>query len=294
MTEPRVTWASYGKRRGWAHWGEQSALRLTVPGDEWMTKAVRVAAAAEGGKLDAVQCYDAGVMSAGPLQGTAAWGYLQRLIGRMQAHDFERVTDHLGEILYERSWSAIWEAPVGAFTRGGYAFYSLDHETDRQDPNDTRPELCRILLGGSDGVTWNKEQSDHAKAWVRGLVGLLRDPTFAPVVADECAWILRRFLWSKAVPYLERVESVPGILRAAYLAFAINHPAGALRLLKGTVALLYDEPLERAPDPTPDGTVAAMLVAAQGRQYRTPNTFPARAKAIHKALGREFDFWAPT
>jgi len=294
VAEPRVTWASYGKRRGWAHWGERSALHLVVPGDEWMTKAVRVAAAAEGGKLDAVQCYDAGIMSAGPLQGTAAWGYLQRLLGRMQEHDFDRFANHVGEVLYQRSWSAIWEAPVGIFTRGGYAFFTLDHHSDRQDPNDTRPELQKILLGGSDGVTWSKEQLDHAEAWVRALVGLLRDPWFEPVVAEESAWILRRFLWSKAVPYLERFESAPGILRAAYLAFAINHPAGALRLLKGTVEGLCDEPLEGAPSPSPDGAVQYMLTAARARHYRTPNTFPARAKAIHTALAREFDYWAPT
>jgi len=294
VPEPRLTWASYGKRRGWAHWGEQSALRLVVPGDEWMTKAVRVAAAAEGGKLDAVQCYDAGIMSAGPLQGTAAWGYLQRLIGRMQAHDFERVADHIAEVMYERSWSAVWEAPVGVFTRGGYAFYTLDRDSALQDPSDTRPELCRILLGGSDGVTWSKEQSDHAKAWVRALVGLLRDPRFAPVVAEESAWILRRFLWSKAVPYLERVESEPGVLRAAYLAFAINHPAGALRLLKGSVDASFDPQFSEHLPPTAEGCVQYMLTAARARHYRTPNTFPARAKAIHTALAHEFDFWAPT
>lgn len=294
MAEPKLVWASYGKRSGWAHWGKNSALSLVVPGDEFATKAVRIAAAAEGGKIDAVQCYDTGIMSAGPLQGTARFGLLQRLLARMQRLDFPRFESYFGEIMYERSWVAVWGSTEAFDARGKFAFYSLDDPTT---PLKSMAELERILLGGSDGRKWSRQQSGYAKAWMYPFVRILQDPVFLPCVANESAWIVQRYLHPKAKPILDRIEPTPGLLRATYLSFAINHPAGALRLLRETVKEYDDRP--HLLPPTPENITASMLQGCrmrdmEGNPHRLPNTFPARANSLRKPLEAEFGFWQPS
>jgi hypothetical protein len=294
MIDPKLVWTGYGGYKGWAHWGTQTAAKLEVPGDEWLTKAVRIAARAEGNRCDGCQCYDSGIMTIGPLQATAAFGYLQHFVGKLMRYDFQRFDYHVGEVMFERSRSTVWGATEGLFTRGGFAFYSIDKPADDQSPTDTRPELQRILLGGSDGKSWTRQQTERAAHWVRSFVSLLRDPTFEAAIAEECGWMLRRFLWSKAVPYLDQIESEPGLLRATYLAFAINHPAGALRLLKGSVEAMTDSKFAKHLPPTPENVAGFMLQSARQREYRTPNTFPLRAKQIAKGLSVEFGYWEPS
>lgn len=291
---PELVWAGYGKYRGWAYYGSRSTRALVVPGDEWATKALRVVAAPESGKVDAVQCYDAGVMSAGPFQATAHYGVLQRLLAMLQRADFALFERHVGEVLWQRSWSAVWGASDSWDARGKYAFYSLDAP---ETPLKARADLQRILLGGSDGVQWTRGQTAHAKAWVLSLVALLREESLWPTVARECAWMLGRYMHPGAKPVLDRVEPEPGVLRAVYLQFAVNHPAGALRLLKGVVGH-YDERPDLLPA-TPVNVTSSMLQRARtrnddGNPFRIPDTFPARARVVEKMLPGEFDYWQPS
>jgi len=280
-------WVSYEKRHGWMWAGEVGADRLVVAGDAWATRAVRLTAHAEGGRADMVQCYDAGVMSAGPLQATARFGLLQRLLARIQAVDFRRFEAVMGDVMYGRSAVAVWGSTPAWDARGAFAFFSL---SDPTTPLKSRDELEQILLGGSDGTAWLQDQAAWARHWVESLAMLLRQDWVIPVVAEECAFALGRFVSPEAEAILGRVEPEPGVLRAVHASFAVNHPAAAMRVLAEAAK-------EAGEGAGPEAVVRSVLAIAGaprelGNPCRVPSTFLDRAAVVGRQLGPIFGAWA--
>lgn len=257
--EPK--WQVYGSFEGW-QW-EGTVLPRVLVGQSWGVKAVRVVAAAEGGKVDMVQCYDAGIMTAGPLGATARFGTLQAMLGAIPMHVLQQ---HLGDV-FEEAGVGLHVAPgvSAVLTRG------LRPVTDLA-------ELQDVFFAGSDGRAWNGEQVDFAERWVRSLAALLQDPASHPGVTTASVNTLMRYVqpakealgWSAMHPEPPTPEGRKAA--ACWGAFAINNPTGAQRLLQAARAR---------------GALSAESLLSEAQAPGYPATFPQRVGRTRRALDAE-------
>lgn len=268
---PKLIWAGYGGFSGWAHWGTRRAAEL-LPGDDFWARAARVAAAAEGGRVDAVQCYDSAIMTAGPLQGTAAFHYLQHLLGNCWGYDPEGFIACMTPAMFDGNADPVVEVRQEPRSPSGWALFY----PGRDEPLLSAQQLRAVFLGGSDGRTWTQPQRDHARRWVECLVELLGDHGgFDHVVVQHSGWLLRRFLDPLSRTQLAGLavsERARERLTACHLAYAINNPTGARRLLGATLAAR---------------TPSAETYLGLARSAR-PDTFPKRVASTRARLDAEW------
>lgn len=249
-------WTTYGKMSGWVEWGARPVKELG--GKDYWSKATRVCCAAEGGKIDMVQCYDGGIMTAGPLGATAKFGYLQLLLGKALEHGGTKFIDHMHRAMYPMEGTISFVVRVPGLDERYVMRSAYRPEADATSDMALRD----IFLAGSDSITWSLEQKAVALRWVECLTNLLRDHDFDPVVLKVSEKMLRGFAGG-----LPNFMSQPVELSIAFLAFAINHPAGAKRLINDA-----------------NFDLDAMLRMAKLRSDRWPTTFIVRAPKIEKAL----------
>lgn len=266
-------WTKYGKLSGWVEWGKRDAAKL--PGVDFWSRAVRVAAAAEGGKVDMVQCYDAGIMTAGPLGATARFGWLQRLLAKCLESDAQRFIETMQPAMFPTDGLISVVLPDPKVPTG----YSMRSCEAVEHVATTDAALRSIFLGGSDGMKWDDEQKLVARRWVECLAMLLSGP-FDAVVVDECRHALMRFakpaenlLEFDAAGYTTQQQ-----LGACFLAYAVNNPNGALRMLKAVLRTMSDRHA---------GAASQMLALAASGEYG-PATFKERTARTRAALKREF------
>jgi hypothetical protein len=214
---------------------------------------------AEGGHVDMVQCYDAGIMTAGPLGFTALTGTLASLLALVPSN---LLIKYLGVLFEERHVGLQTDPAYGpAFVRG---LYSMDVDMRRE-----------VFLGGSDGVTWTDNQKDIAYAWVRAFRDLLCDPAAHRATTKAASTVLRTYLTPTAKTLLAFVlpnpPSAVALRRAAacFLGYAVNNPKGADRLLAAS-----------GPD-----AERMMEIAVHGGAW--PATFGQRTPRLRAALNAE-------
>lgn len=254
-----VKWQTYGEFEGWQWEGVVPASVLV--GESWAHKALRVVTAAEGGMVDMVQCYDAGIMTAGPLGATARFGTLQALLGEIPRPVLQT---HLGK-MFEEAGVGLHVAPgmQAVFTRG-------------LRPVIEPAELREVFFAGSDGKRWNGEQMDFAERWVRGLAATMADA--AGAIARASIRTLEAYLAPARKMILpDDLQHAPTRKAAAcWVAFAINNPAGAKRLLAATT--------RRPPYLTADDLLQE---AQKGAAAGYPATFAQRVTRTRRALDAE-------
>ena len=251
-------WVQYGSRHGWMVTGVVPATNL-AGGDFW-AQAARVACMAEGGRVDMVQCYDAGIMSAGPLGFTAATGTLAALLAEQPPDLLEQC---LGDLFAEKSMGLRADKAMGipVFTRGLHAM--------------SKAELVDAFLGGSDGVTWTHEQQALAHKWAVSLQFLLERPASSRSTASATGKVLRTYLSNDAANLLAFTAGQPPsrteLRRAAacFLAYAVNNPRGALKLLNAA------------------GPDADRMMAIAAHPGAWPETFSQRTGRTRTALTAE-------
>lgn len=252
------SWVRYGERHGWMLTGSVPASKLA--GADFWAQAVRVACIAEGGHVDMVQCYDAGIMSAGPLGFTAAFGTLAALLAAMPP---AKLVERLGGLFAGQCMGLRTDPALGppAFVRGLVPM--------------TADELRGVFLGGSDGVTWDEDQKEVARLWTVALGDLLADPATFRSTSSAATKTLRSYLGAEAAQLLAFSGSNPPTLTAlrraaaCFLSYAVNNPRGALRLLK-------------AAGPDAD---RMLEIAAHGGAW--PETFAQRTGRTRAALAAE-------
>jgi hypothetical protein len=260
MSNPQnPQWVKYGERHGWLITGALPANRLSG-GDFW-SQASRVACAAEGGQVDMVQCYDAGIMTAGPLGFTAATETLPKLFAEMPR---PVLAHHLGD----------------RFAAHGIGLQSNPAHGVPRLVRGLRPlsliEQREVFLGGSNGIEWTEEQQRIAFDWVVAINALLTDPATLRATAQAAGKLLSGYVAQEAATLLGFASpysppSQTGLRRAAacYLAYAINHPRGALRLLKAA------------------GPDAERLMELAQHAGAWPETFAHRTRRLRAALDAE-------
>lgn len=261
-------WVRYGNRHGWQITGNVPAAALRVgSGDDFWTKALRVACAAEGGHADAVQCYDAGVMTAGPLGCTATSGTLADLLAEIPEAAREYF---IGRLLREQCAELVVRFE-------GDRNRSYLRRTIGPDGASLNAVECRsVFLGGSDGVAWSDEQKQLALDWTNALHAMLRAPDVGDCVVGASARILRSYMPFRAAGRFGFVVGQPpasAVRReaaACFLAFAINNPVGAVELI----------------DKVSELTADTILIAASN-EGGLPSTFKQRVGRTTTALAAE-------
>lgn len=246
------SWVRYGTRHGWLWRGVVPARELA--GATFWAQAARVTCIAEGGNVDMVQCYDAGIFTAGPLGATAAFGTLAKLLADIPANLREQ---HLGELCEERGLSF-----DGTFRMGLRAA--------------TADDLKRVFLGNGDETTWGPEDPEAvlARRWVEAFAALLADPAALRGIALASGKTLQAYLVPEAAQLLGTVQN-PGLAPAnpravaCFLSFAINNPRGALRVLKAA------------------GPDADRMLDVASHPGSWPDTFPQRVGRTRAALAAE-------
>jgi hypothetical protein len=264
-----IKWTTYGNYSGWVNWGSRASTQLK--GTDFWAKAVRVVCDAEGGKVDMVQCYDAGIMTAGPLGATAKFGYLQRLLGKCLEYDGQRFIDIMHPAMYPLDGTISFVVPDERAPQG----YALRSAYNPSEPALTDKALRDIFLGGSDGKTWDGQAREDALRWIQALSELLGGE-FDCVVLDECREVVKRFAEPMRV-FVSGKAAMPGEVQAVFVAYAVNNPAAAMKMLKRC----YES----------KQLVQTMLLMAE-HDAGLPNTFAQRTPAVRSALQREFGWTA--
>lgn len=247
------SWVRYGDRHGWMAHGGVPAKALA--GATFWTQAARVTCIAEGGCVDMVQCYDAGIFTAGPLGATAAFGTLGKLLVDVPPNLREQ---HLGEMCEERCLGY-----DGNTFRIGLRVATAD-------------DLRRVFTGNADLRAWGREDPEAviARRWVEAWGALLADPAALRGIGVACGRMLQAYLPATAATKLGFSVSVnPSAsarrATATFLSFSINNPKGALRVLDAA------------------GADADRMLDAASRPGAWPDTFPQRVARTRAALAAE-------
>lgn len=250
-------WVKYGARYGWQHVGTIPASKL--PGADFWARAARVACAAEGGAIDMVQCYDAGILSAGPLGANVASGTLARLLDCITA---DVLAYYLGDLAEQH----------GLGLKNGSFMLGLRPATTAQ--------LHALFLGSTNEniqTTWTPETDEaaDAKEWVEALAELFADSRAQYGILQGTTRMIQTYTTREANAAfgLSFVNAEPLIANergyATWLAYAVNNPKGAERLLA-------------AAGPDADSMLS---VAAAGGAW--PSTFASRTGRTRAALEAE-------
>lgn len=253
------SWVRYptaqGTRMGWRWTGTVPARDLL--GATFWAQAARVACVSEGGMLDSVQCYDAGIFTAGPLGATALTGTLGSFLADIPG---PTLAAHLGPLGEQHGLG---------FCAGERAF-KIGFRTATAD------DLRRVFLGNGDQLVWKDAdaQALQARAWVVAFASLLSDPIARRGIGIAAARLIREYLGSAGQPVFMPggAFEVPRHMQracACYLAFAINNPKGAARLLS-IAGADADKMLDVASAPGP-----------------WPNVFASRVGRTRTALAAE-------
>jgi hypothetical protein len=250
------SWVKYGDRRGWLWRGTVPAREMT--GATFWVQASRVACVAEGGCLDMVQCYDAAIMTAGPLGANAISGTLPRLLREIPPVTLEA---HLGDLFDARHMGL--DMTLSTFTKGLRKA--------------TTDDLRLVFLDGADIRTWHYDDPAAlvAREWVVRLARMLADPCTRRAVGTATAAMLRGYASAEArnafclVGTTEPPDPRGRRGYAAWLSFAINNPKGAAALLKMA------------------GADADRLLDVASQPGPWPNTFAQRVGRTRAALDAE-------
>lgn len=253
------SWVRYGSLHGWMWRGAIPAKELVGAG--FWAQAARVACSAEGGSVDMVQCYDAGIFTAGPLGMTARFGTLAKLVAEVPSNVRLKYLGPLAEL----RGLGLREGPGAVFTVGLRTATPADFE--------------RVFLGGADLSAWAEadEEAQLAREWVVAFAEMLTDPAARRGVTTVSANMLKSYLAPEAAKLFgfgpvgapEPVKPDAKRAMACHLAFAINNPKGALKVLQ--IA----------------GPDADRILDAAGQPGAWPSTFPQRVARTRAALATE-------
>lgn len=249
------SWVRYGDLHGWLHRGSIPAKELV--GATFWVQAARVACAAEGGNLDAVQCYDPGVFTVGPFRATAASGALALFLADIPS---SILLAHLGPLC----------------ERYGLGFSAGEREFKIGLRTATVDDLRRVFLGGADLVAWSADspEAQRALAWVEAFASMLADPSARRGIGAATAKQVMAELGDEGAAVFgvgPGYEVAVPMRRACacYLAFAMSHPKGAARLLRMA------------------GPDADKMLDAANKPGPWPDIFPQRVGRTRAALDAE-------
>jgi hypothetical protein len=246
MTKPDdVSWACYKLHEGPFLRGVCPFVLPDHPTRE--ERIIAVITAVESGHYDAVNCYDAGILSSGLVQWIEAGQY--------------SVSAMLGEVYKERGSEAVLQVLKPALDLAGatflpngsgrFRFFFKGHDGSPQDEVDTIDKQRMLFTGGSDEKgTWTERTKLLAKTWAACIATLWQDPENQAIQRSYTASQLSKFVRPAAHQVfltMNMAGTDSKILEAAYaayLSFAVNNPVRAekhLNIADDESGEVYDE-----------------------------------------------------
>lgn len=227
MDVNQVKWGSYSSFEGpWVQGHVKCQAHIGSPSD---MKLLAVAAAAEGGHMDAVNMYDSCILSAGAIQWCESANFgVSDMLGEIVSQ-CPQVLDHLTPAL---------EVSKAEFLLGQDGRWRFSSSGKRAD---SKASMRSLFLSGSSGKKggWSDKSRLHAKVWAACISSALADPRSPDAQARYSARRLDSFVSSSAREILYGPASPPrasgglvGAARAVFLSFAINLPAVASKHLQ--------------------------------------------------------------
>ncbi len=235
--------------------------------------------ATEGGHYDAINMYDSCIISTGLMQFCEARYYLTsrllHIVAKQMGPDVIR-----GPLMRALLCSS---AVFKKNPKGQWRFYTK--EGDFLVPVNTLARQQALFLG-CDGKkdSWSVKNTLRAKAWAAGMANIWQNAEARKIHEDHCSKRLIAFVrpWSKKMLFGKDDPDntgYPGMLRAAFITFAVNNPARANKHLKLAVARL------KSPKWSPQWCIGVLKELTWGPQIKI---YPHRYEAIHSSLIR---FW---
>lgn len=240
-----IGWGGYEQHRGPFYRGTCPFVLPDKPTQE--DRIMAVITACEGGHYDAINMYDAGILSSGLIQ----W---------IEAGQFS-VSGMLGAVYNARGKEAMQplkaatELSDAIFTKsertGKFRFFFLDGNKFPFNEVDTTIEQRMLFTGGSDEEdSWTAENKVRAKTWAAGVAEIWKDPENQAIQRKFTADRLSQFVRPAAHQVFLNMNATgtePWILEAAYaayLSFAVNNPTRAekhlLKVESGQYGEVYD------------------------------------------------------
>jgi hypothetical protein len=222
-----IAWGSYQQYEGPFFRGSiRYSLPDVVTEDE---RRLRVMVATEGGSYDAINMYDRCIVSVGLIQWCEARYYL---ISKL----LHVIAENAGAELVTGPLQPALELCCAEFKKneqGQWRFHFCD---ERGEVNSLQKQQELFLgssgdKGGGLKGTWTPINKVRAKLWASCMANVWQDPRARQVQNDYTITMLTAFMRreGKAILWDEKVpdDGWPGMLRAAFLTYALNNPARA-------------------------------------------------------------------
>lgn len=218
-TAAQIGWGTYTSYEGPFYRGSR---KFSLPADPDETdKIIAVIAAAEGGCYDSINMYDRGIVSVGLIQWIEAG---QR-----------SVSDMLGCVAEKCGIEAVTVPLEQALKLSNASFEKTKESKWRFKFNDSRgfvdtdAKAQQLFLGCKGSVgSWTLDAKNHAKTWAACIANVWESSEACKAQSEYTRSRMSVFIRPSAKAILfdddKSNEGWVGMIRAAYLSYAINNP----------------------------------------------------------------------
>lgn len=190
-----------------------------------------VVTAAEGGHYDAINMYDAGIVSVGLIQWINAGQHsVDAMLGRVATDcGIDKVLGPLKPAL-ELSKATFKKTPAGTWRF---------HDANGVPVETNAQQRALFFLGCGPKGSWNANAKLHAKVWAAAFANIWVDPGARKAQVDYTVPRLKGFLFSNLQK--ELYDGNPdtgwyGAIRAAIISYGVNLPSPTAKLYNAFIA----------------------------------------------------------
>ena len=216
ITTNDIKWGRYSNFEGPFFIGKQRYVLPDNPTEN--DKIMNVITSAEGGAYDAINMYDAGIVSVGLIQWINAGQHsVDAMLGRV-------ITDCGEEKVFVPLSEALTQSNA-TFKKNEAGQWRFFNEKGEVSSNAQQRQL--FMLGCGQLGTWHPKAIQHAKMWAAGLANVFADPAAQKAQVDYTVPRLKEFLFGNVRTSLydgSPDEGWVACARAAVISFAVNVP----------------------------------------------------------------------
>lgn len=223
VTSGNIGWSSFSSFEGPFFGGRQRYVLPENPSEN--DRIMAVVTAAEGGHYDAINMYDAGIVSVGLIQWINAGQHsVDAMLGRVIVDcGADKVLEPLKPAL-ERSKATFKQTATGAWRF---------HDANGVPVETNAQQRALFFLGCGPKGSWNADAKLHAKVWAAAFANIWADAGARKAQVDYTVPRLKDFLFGGTRQSL--YDGNPdtgwyGAIRAAVISFGVNLPSPTSKL----------------------------------------------------------------
>lgn len=231
-----VKWVKFKDREGPVVHGSIEYSCPEMPSED--ERILSIVAKAEGGRFDAVNMYDRGIVSIGLLQWAEHVGKVSRFFGYAMERGAASPLTKIFQPMFDRTGVGLQTFQEGKHSRWRFSFQGSPVMT---------PESLQATFLGCDGVSssWNDERRSMAIEWARTFhQALIVTRDYMQVYAcQDMHGFVTPLVKSALFRTFTSETNALRASRALYIAMAVNSPGGAQ---KAFVAVSNDKNVQLA------------------------------------------------